>query len=385
MRLSHSFNQQNYLGFWIRTCFSLKLFRYLLSVFLFLTLIGCSSTDSDQSPSITKISMSPTFAQSNQSSYQPLPGLYAVQEIDHLALEVEGNRTLPLRIYYPKGEGKFPVILFSHGVGGSKARYSLLSKFWASYGYIIIHPTHADSLALQRKAPTSQNLEILVQTMLRDVQGWQQRVQDLISILDGLPELETQLSEFQGQFDLEHIGVGGHSYGAYTAQLIGGAQIDIPDGKTNTNFLDPRIKAILLLSPQGSGQQGLTTSSWNQQTLPMMVMTGSRDRGAQGQDFNWKMEPFKLSPPGDKYLVFIEGAYHVSFSIPLSETPPGQSRLGRPSKVAGPQQQKIGDYIKIASLAFWDTYLKQNPEANTYLHSDALEVYSGGSVSISTK
>jgi hypothetical protein len=59
--------------------------------------------------------------------------------------------------------------------------------------------------------------------------------------------------------------------------------------------------------------------------------------------------------------------------------------LGRPSKVAGPQQQKIGDYIKIGSLAFWDTYLKQNPEANTYLHSDALEVYSGGSVSISTK
>lgn len=329
--------------------------------------------------------MSSTSAQSNPSSYQPFPGPYPVQESDRQALEVEGNRTLPLRIYYPKSEGKFPVILFSHGVGASKARYSLLSKFLASYGYVLIHPTHADALVLQRKAPTPQNLEISVQTMLKDVRGWQQRVQDLISILDELPELETQLSEFQGKFDLENIGVGGHSYGAYTAQLIGGVQIDIPDGKNSTSFLDPRINAILLLSPQGSGQQGLTASSWNQQTVPMMVMTGSRDRGAQGQDYKWKMEPFDLAPPGDKYLVFIEGAYHVSFSMPLSETPPGQSRLGRPSKVAGPQQQAIADYIKIASLAFWDSYLKQNSEANTYLHSDALEVYSGGSVSISNK
>ena len=382
MRISHLFNQQNYLGFWIPTCFSLKLF-HLLSIFLFLTLIGCSSTNS--APSITKISMSSTSAQSNPSSYQPFPGPYPVQESDRQALEVEGNRTLPLRIYYPKSEGKFPVILFSHGVGASKARYSLLSKFLASYGYVLIHPTHADALVLQRKAPTPQNLEISVQTMLKDVRGWQQRVQDLISILDELPELETQLSEFQGKFDLENIGVGGHSYGAYTAQLIGGVQIDIPDGKNSTSFLDPRINAILLLSPQGSGQQGLTASSWNQQTVPMMVMTGSRDRGAQGQDYKWKMEPFDLAPPGDKYLVFIEGAYHVSFSMPLSETPPGQSRLGRPSKVAGPQQQAIADYIKIASLAFWDSYLKQNSEANTYLHSDALEVYSGGSVSISNK
>ncbi|MGB3509853.1 MAG: hypothetical protein WBA93_11530 [Microcoleaceae cyanobacterium] len=329
--------------------------------------------------------MSSTSAQSNSSSYQPKPGSYPVEETDRLALEVEGNRTLPLRIYYPKGEGKFPVILFSHGVGASKARYSLLSKFWASYGYVIIHPTHADALVLQRKAATPENLEVLVQTMLKDVQGWQQRVQDLISILDALPELETQLSEFQGKFDLGKIGVGGHSYGAYTAQLIGGARIDIPGGKTSTSFLDPRVQAILLLSPQGSGQQGLTTSSWNQQTLPMMVMTGSRDRGAQGQDSNWKMEPFELSPAGDKYLVFIEGANHFSFSIPLSETPPGQSRLGGSPKVAGTQQQAIADYIKIASLAFWDTYLKQNSEAKTYLHSDALEVYSGGNLSISTK
>ncbi|MGL5083578.1 MAG: alpha/beta hydrolase family protein [Microcoleaceae cyanobacterium] len=323
---------------------------------------------------------------SPQLNYQPTLGPYGVKTVDHLVLPGRSGRTLPLRLYYPEGSGKFPVIVFSHGLGASKAGYSLLSQFWASYGYVCIHPTHADALVLQGKAPTPENLQALVRTMLQDVEGWQQRVQDVVSILDALEELEHQLPQFQGQFDLQNIGVGGHSYGAYTTQLLGGARIDLPGEQPGKSFADPRIQATLLLSPQGSGQQGLTATSWEQQKLPMMVMTGSRDQGAQGQGPDWKQEAFKLSPPGDKYLVWIEGAHHFSFSAPLSE-PSRRGNLGRAPREleTAPQQQAIAAYIQISSLAFWDTYLKHNPDSKAYLQSDALEKYSHSAVSISTK
>ncbi|MFM8414937.1 MAG: hypothetical protein ACKOCX_09445, partial [Planctomycetota bacterium] len=38
-----------------------------------------------------------------------------------------------------------------------------------------------------------------------------------------------------------------------------------------------------------------------------------QSRGAGGQTVEWKQEPYRLSPPGDKYLVVIDGANHFSF------------------------------------------------------------------------
>jgi len=55
-------------------------------------------------------------------------------------------RQLPLKIYYPKQEraGGYPVVIFSHGSGGSKDGYSYLGRFWAENGYVVIHVTHLD-------------------------------------------------------------------------------------------------------------------------------------------------------------------------------------------------------------------------------------------------
>jgi len=212
--------------------------------------------------------------------------------------------------------------------------------------------------------------------------------------------------------DAQSIGVGGHSYGAYTAQLIGGATIDIPQGAKGQSFTDRRVRAILLLSPQGSGQQGLTRNSWANLKLPMMTMTGSRDRGAQGQGPEWKEEPFKYSPAGDKYLVFIEGATHFSFSGRLAQSggeaqtqAQGQGRPGwrlrerfsggqggqgggfgaRRRFGGGQQEENIFNYVKVASVSFWDAYLKQDSQAKNYLRSDGLQADSNGDVSVSSK
>jgi dienelactone hydrolase len=328
-----------------------------------------------------------------ESNYQPNSVPYAVGIADNLTLTTASKRQMPLKIYYPESQGVFPVIIFSHGAGASKDSAEALGRFWASHGYISIHPTHADSLALRND---DAGLWEVVSTMLKDSNGWVERAKDISLIIDSLDNLAKQAPQLQGKMDRKRIGVGGHSYGAYTAQLIGGATIDIPGGAKHQSFASPQVKAILLLSPQGRGQQGLTDSSWNQMNKPMMVMTGSKDQGAQGKGTDWKREPFDFAPPGNKYLVFIKNADHFSFTgrqagegglgLRDSRLRRGRfrDRLNNSSDTVN-NREPIFDYVKIASLAFWDAYLKDENSARIYLESDNLAKYSKGNVTLSTK
>jgi hypothetical protein len=48
--------------------------------------------------------------------------------------------------------GRFPMVVFSHGAGGSRAAFADLTTHWASHGYIVVLPTHADSIQLRRRS-----------------------------------------------------------------------------------------------------------------------------------------------------------------------------------------------------------------------------------------
>jgi hypothetical protein len=102
-----------------------------------------------------------------------------------------------------------------------------------------------------------------------------------------------------------------------------------------------------------------------------MVMTGSQDRGIDGQPPAWREEPFRFSPPEDKYLVFIKGANHMTFT-------------GRPAQIGIQPESRFED-IRMAGLAFCEAGLKQRREAKEWLASDALETYSHGGAKLSRK
>ena len=186
-----------------------------------------------------------------------------------------------------------------------------------------------------------------------------------------------------GKLDGRRIGVGGHSFGAYTAQVLGGAVADYPDEKARS-FADPRVRAVLVMSGQGTGQMGLTEHSWDHLTRPMMTMTGSLDRGARGQGPDWKRQPYDRSPSGEKYHVLIEGANHFSFTGQLAGAGAGVA-LGRLLTARGADQKAIFDWIRIASVAFWDASVKGDAAAKDYLQSDALPAYTGRKLTLLRK
>ncbi|MFN0119744.1 MAG: alpha/beta hydrolase family protein [Blastocatellia bacterium] len=312
-------------------------------------------------------------AQTNKFAHEQSP----VETVDELILkDQKRNKELPLKIYFPQTGVNYPVIVYSHGAGGSKDNYGPLGSDWASHGYVVIHTTHEDSIALQRAAgkvtaADAQGLQQMLLRMAGEPQAWESRARDVALVMDSLKEIEQRAPRLKGKLDRTRIGVGGHSFGAYTSQLLGGATIEI--GGQTRSFLDPRPQAFLLLSPQGSGQQGLTKKSWEKFTRPLLVATGSNDRGATGQTPAQKAEAFTLSPAGDKYLVFLEGAYHNLGGI--SGAQGGGLRLG-------PESAEQVSYLRTASLAFWNAYLKQDKQAKSWLQSDALQQTSNGAARV---
>lgn len=307
--------------------------------------------------------------------YKLADGPFPVDEVEDTVLhDAARNKDLHLRVLYPEASGPFPIIVFSHGAGGSQSCCDSLTRHWASYGYVTLQPTHEDS-TLQRRNSGEENVDFLraVRDALKKPELWENRPKDVAFLLDSLLALQEHIPGLVGRLDTAHIGVGGHSMGAFTADAVAGAMVDLPN-HPGTSFADSRVRAALLLSPQGPGEFGLNDHSWDHVALPLLSMTGSLDSGANRQGPNWKKIPFERSEPGDKYHLFISGANHMSFV---------SARTLLPRRAA--QGEMILAYVNSASLAFWDAYLKSDPAAKNYLKSDSLPQFSNGAVTLSRR
>ena len=306
-----------------------------------------------------------------EQAYKLAIGPHIVEDIETLILhDNERDKDLELRIYYPKEVGIYPVIIFSHGNGGSKDSFSEIGRFWASHGYCIIHPTHSDSVKLWRRHGGQGNSGKWAALSITDHKRWSSRPRDVSFVIDSLKIIEEKRPVLKGKMDHKQIGVAGHSFGAHTAQLIIGATMAISEEAKLQSYADKRVKAAVVISAQGRGQVGMRKHSWDKLTRPMLYVTGTHDKFPVGQlKMDWRIEPYIFSPPGDKYLLLIDGMGH---GLKRSS----QHYMGLPEPF---------EYIKIAMIAFCDAYLKNDEKAKTYLKSDKLELFSNYTLILSRK
>ena len=297
-------------------------------------------------------------------------GLSVVHDADISLKDSSRNRDLAVHVTYPEGTGPLPVIVFSHGAGGSGRTYDALASFWATHGFVVLAPNHADGPA-GGKDPASESIREPAGDAAADPKGWETRARDLAFVAAATAAVEARVPALSGKLDDAHVGVGGQSYGAFAAMLVAGAAVEITKKDKPRTFADPIPKAFLFVSPPGKGQQGLSEKSWAAVDRPLMVVTGTRDLGAKGQDASWRLDSYQLSPPGGKYAVFIEGASHLSFTGLAAEPGAALPKAGA-KKTSVDAEVAIFKDMKIATLAFWEAYLKDDANAKAFLQTDAL-------------
>jgi predicted dienelactone hydrolase len=330
-----------------------------------------------------------SYPASSSSFYRKaISGATPVEVVDKFILKDKWrDREIPVKIYYPQEEGSFPAIIFSHGAGGSKDSFSYLGRFWASCGYVCIHPTHLGSdISIAKKIGLQALLEIT-----NDPEFWSERPQDISFLIDSLENIEQQVPQLKGKINQSFIGVAGHSYGAYTSMLLAGAVITMPSGD-EVSFRDDRTTVFLAISPQGTNRLGLKEHSWAKINAPTMTVSGSKDQGWEGNPASWRLEAFKSMPRGDKYHVLVEGANHFSFDLQVRIAKNIASKANRGNKNSEEvnlfeldRNSRIRIYLQSASIAFWDAYLKLKKPGKEYLWSDALKIDSNGEVAILLK
>ncbi len=192
----------------------------------------------------------------------------------------------------------YPLILLSHGTGGSAEQMAWLGTALARAGFIAAAVDHPGNNALGRYTAEGFTL-------------WWERATDLSEVLDGLladPELAPHI-------DRGRIGAAGFSLGGYTVLELGGARTDIsivydfcrkdpqnivchvPEMKdmgtpqqtleavrktsgeslarSADSFRDPRVRAVFAIAP--ALVFGMTPESLHAMRLPVEVVVGGAD------------------------------------------------------------------------------------------------------------
>lgn len=297
------------------------------------------------------------------------------QEIADAALHDNARgMDIHVRLLVPKASGKFPVIIFYPDGRDSQEYCEALIRDWASHGYVIVeimrvaalHTDLMESVRLRRAGKSASVAQSRVGAL------------DITSVIDSLPALETRFPAMRGKLDVAHIGVAGNGGGAVAAEAIAGALVELP-GRPHANLADPRVRAVLCISPQGPGQNGFTDHSFDRLVLPYLGITGDRDIApAKIAAVAWHKAPFERSQPGNKYELFVQGG---EGSFLVGERYEGSGDYNQ----NGGTSDSTAGHIHAATLAFWDGYLRHDVAAKRYLESDSLEKTSRGVLRLERK
>lgn len=274
------------------------------------------------------------------------------------------RRSIPYKLYEPKGvDGPAPVVLFSHGMGGTCEAAPYLGQALAAAGYwgvFLQHPgSDRDSLGALRGAGSQDEARQMLRRTALDPEARRDRFLDAPFVLDRLAELNAEPGgRFEGRFDLSRVGMGGHSYGARTVMAAAGQRLP----GTGQGFDDPRIRAGLLLSPSGTRLPGQADTQhgardYDAVRIPLLHVTGTRDSDPQ-----LRILPYKSIRAPGQYLLLLDGATHGDFSAAAQ-----RSELQDPP---GPERDRVTNAVALAAVLFFDAYLKGSEAALTALREE---------------
>jgi len=289
--------------------------------------------------------------------YDPLELKQQGEVLDLTVQDTRRNRELPVRIYLPRETDsvqRSSVILFSHGLGGSREGSSYLGKHWSARGYAAVFVQHPGSDEAVWKDVTPGRRMAAMQEAA-SVQNYLLRVQDIPAVLDQLEQWNALPEHaLHARLNLERVGMSGHSFGAQTTQAVSGQQ----NALMRNGLDEKRIQAAIIMSPS-IPRRGDPALAFGGVKRPWLLMTGTHDTAPiGGQSPESRRKVFPALPPGDKFELVLDQAEHSVFT---DRALPGERNK------RNPQHHQS---ILALSTAFWDAYLLNDSAALAWLKGE---------------
>ena len=305
---------------------------------------------------------------------------------DQALIDPARGRKVLTRVYAPAEPGRYPTIIFSHGFSSDLGAFSNTARRWAEHGHVVLHPTHADSLAYPDAIVDPREAETVRRVIAGRATGVDAETRRaFVRVLDNPFYLEHRLADVAfllrslrgdgsldervvARVDDSRLGMAGHSYGAYTTLVIAGARLE----RDSAALADPLLKgfkAAIAISGQGAGRMFFSDRSFASIKMPLFMITGTNDMGAAAETPVWRQQAFRDSQPGFKYSAVLDGFAHIEFDPPPDDAVRGAT----------------GETLRQMQLEFWGAFLRDHAEGRDALAARAASSRAGDTIVFETR
>jgi dienelactone hydrolase len=309
--------------------------RFVLAALLaaaIVPLLGCANSAQQQAWDSRSANRSQALA-----AAVGMPEAYTHEVRDLQWTDATRQRVVPARLYLPIGiTSKVPLVIFSHGIGGSREGYSYIGKYLAANGMAAMHVQHVGS---DRSVWFGNPIQMVGR--LKDAAKETEAIDRTKDMRFALTQVlaDAQLSQ---RLDAQHIAAAGHSYGANTTMLLAGARVQ-REGIA-MDFSDPRIKAAVIISAPPFYGEGDPKQIVGSIRVPSLHITATGDDIKIPGYYSSAKDRVAVydaaaSEPGKMLAVFTGGS-HSMFT----------DRLGTGGEVLNPQVKKATRELTLAFL-----------------------------------
>jgi dienelactone hydrolase len=247
-------------------------------------------------------------------------------------------------------DGKWPLVVFSHGSGGTRVGYVFFTEFLASHGFIVVAADH-----IGNSRYTIVNNQVVKAGGARGQASAKDRPKDVSFLIDCMTRMNNGGDgRFAGRVDLDKVAAAGMSFGGSTTE--------------NVVELERRVKAGIMLAPGGP------TGDRTNFTTPIFMMIGTEDATLKEQGNARNRSYYEVSK-GPRYFVEIKDAGHYTFTSVDQYNANYGNGIGKGKRVnTAPDQdvtylapEESHKLIDAYSLAFLSVYVRGQAGYKAYL------------------
>ncbi|MBV8221914.1 MAG: alpha/beta fold hydrolase [Candidatus Eremiobacteraeota bacterium] len=238
--------------------------------------------------------------------------------------------------------GRFPLVVFAHGLFGCGVQSIFFTEELARHGYVVVAPDYRDAATCHIGSPSLSNSFVKEPSIFRPQDWSASSYQDRKVDTEQLITMMERDAAFGPMIDATRVGMAGHSLGGYTALGLVGAW---------PSWRDSRISVALLFSPYTNPFTAHSTMGGVH--VPLMYQSAQGDIG---------VAPFVDGPNGafalsnaPKYYAKLFRGSHLSWTNFVCAGTQTTSDCLRSSATAR--------LIDAYGIAFLDEYLKGRKEA----------------------